>query len=107
MKKKFCLVFCRKTEKIKNKNLALFLGKPLLYYTYKNIKKSKLFDRIILSTDGKKIAQTGKKLGFGHWFKTKRYAKEKSMFLMLIIIFLKITLDDKNSIVCIVITTLS
>ena len=105
MKKKICLVFCRKDSKrLKNKNLALFLGKPLLYYTYKNIKKSKLFDRIILSTDGKKIAQTGKKLGFEvPGLRPKRYAKEKSnVFDAHNYIFKKLLLNDKNSIVCIV-----
>ena len=52
MKKKICLVFCRKDSKRLKIKFSFILGKPLLYYTYKNIKIKLL--RIILSTDVKK-----------------------------------------------------
>ena len=57
MKKKIiALVCCRQNSKgIKNKNIKLFKGKPLLYWTAKNIIKSNIFNKIYLSTDGKKL----------------------------------------------------
>ena len=47
-----CLVCCRGESKgIKNKNIKSFNGKPLLYWISKSINKSKIFDKIYLSTD--------------------------------------------------------
>ena len=40
---------------IKNKNIYKINGKPLIYYTIKRAKKSKLITRLIVSTDSKKI----------------------------------------------------
>jgi len=40
---------------IKNKNLKLINGKPLIYYTINRAKKSKLISDLIGSTDSKKI----------------------------------------------------
>lgn len=55
-KKLLCLIPARAGSKgIKNKNLALLKGKPLLYWTIKLAKKIKYFDKIIVSTDSKKI----------------------------------------------------
>lgn len=42
---------------IKNKNLKLINGKPLIYYTIKRAKKSKLISDLIGSTDSKKIKE--------------------------------------------------
>ena len=52
-----CLICCRGGSRtIKNKNIKLFNKKPLLYWSLRNITKSKVFTKIILSTDSKKIA---------------------------------------------------
>jgi len=48
---------------IPGKNIKLFCGKPLIYYTITAAKKSKIFDRIIISTDSPKIKDIGKKFG--------------------------------------------
>jgi N-acylneuraminate cytidylyltransferase len=45
------------SKRIKNKNIKLFNNKPLVYWTINNIKKSKIFDRVIVSTDCKKITK--------------------------------------------------
>lgn len=45
---------------VKNKNIKNFLGKPLISYTIVQAKKSKLFDKIIISSDSKKILNIGK-----------------------------------------------
>ena len=41
------------SKRIKKKNIKNFLNKPIIYYPIKQIQKSKLFDKIIVSTDSK------------------------------------------------------
>jgi len=45
------------SKRILNKNIKLFLKKPLIYYCLKELKKSKLFNKIHISTDSKKISK--------------------------------------------------
>ena len=65
MKKKIlCIIPARSGSKgIKNKNMIKFKGKPLLYWTIKLAKKIKYFDKIVVSTDSKKIQRFAKKNG--------------------------------------------
>lgn len=51
------------SKRIKNKNILKLGGKPLMAHSIISAKKSKLFDKIILSTDSKKYAAIGKKFG--------------------------------------------
>ena len=53
MKKKvLCLILAKHNSSgLPGKNTRLFFGKPLLHYTIQAAKKSKIFDRIVLSTD--------------------------------------------------------
>ena len=44
------------SKRIKRKNIKRFHNKPIIAYSIEEAKKSKLFDRIIVSTDDKKIA---------------------------------------------------
>lgn len=44
------------SKRIPNKNIILLFGKPLIAYTIEHAKKSKLINRIIVSTDSDKIA---------------------------------------------------
>tara|TARA_B100000579_G_C22694978_1_gene786953 strand:+ start:343 stop:1044 length:702 start_codon:yes stop_codon:yes gene_type:complete len=48
---------------IKKKNIRKILGKPLIYYTIIQAKKSKLINDIVVSTDSKDIAKISKKYG--------------------------------------------
>ena len=48
---------------ILKKNIVKILGKPLIYYTIKEAKKSKFITDLILSTDSKEIKIIAKKLG--------------------------------------------
>ncbi len=48
---------------IKDKNIVLLKGKPLIQYSIDAAKNSKYIDRIIVSTDSKKIAEVAKSLG--------------------------------------------
>jgi pseudaminic acid cytidylyltransferase len=52
-----------KSKRIKNKNLQLFNGKPLIAHAIKSAIDSKLFDKVIVSTDSKKIQSLSKKNG--------------------------------------------
>lgn len=45
---------------IKNKNIKLLKGKPLIYYTISEALKSKLIDRYVVSSDSEKIIQIAK-----------------------------------------------
>ena len=49
------------SKRIKNKNVKFFFNKPVIYWSIKAAKQSKLFDKIIVSTDSKKIANICKK----------------------------------------------
>ena len=61
---KIAIIPARKNSKrIKNKNIKNFYGKPIISYAIKCAKKSKLFDKIIVSTDSIKIAKISKKFG--------------------------------------------
>ena len=51
------------SKRIPRKNIKLLNGKPLISYAISATKKSKYIDRIIVSTDDKKIARVAKKCG--------------------------------------------
>lgn len=64
MKKNICIIPARfGSKRIKNKNIINFFGKPVIYYPIKEATKSKLFDKIIVSTDSEKISKLSKKYG--------------------------------------------
>ena len=49
------------SKRIPKKNIKFFFGKPMIYWSIRAAKKTKLFDKIIVSTDNKKIAKIAKK----------------------------------------------
>ena len=51
------------SKSIKNKNIKLLFGKPLIYYSINIAKRSKLIDKIIVSSDSKRIINIAKKYG--------------------------------------------
>ena len=51
------------SKTIRNKNIKSLNGFPLIAYSILNAKKSKLIDKVFVSTDGKKIAKISKKFG--------------------------------------------
>ena len=61
------------SKRIKNKNLKLFCGKPVIKYTLDNAVNSDLFDKIHISTESKKIYNYASKIGF----KPEFYRPEK------------------------------
>ena len=50
------------SRRIKSKNIKKLNGKPILFYPISILKKSKLFNKILLSSDGKKINSYSKHL---------------------------------------------
>lgn len=48
---------------LKDKNIKMMNGKPLIAYTIEAAKKSKIFEDIIISTDSEKYAKIAKKYG--------------------------------------------
>ena len=51
------------SKRIKNKNILNFLGKPMIQWSILAAKKTKIFDKIIVSTDCKKISALANRLG--------------------------------------------
>jgi N-acylneuraminate cytidylyltransferase len=51
------------SKRIKKKNIKKFLNRPIISYPIKEIQRSKLFDKIIVSTDNKEITKISKKIG--------------------------------------------
>ena len=51
------------SKRIPHKNIKLFHGKPLIAYSIEVAKKSKLFEKIIVSTDDEEIANIARKYG--------------------------------------------
>ena len=70
------------SKRIKNKNLVNFNGKPIISYTIENAKKSKLFDKIHVSTDSEKILNYLKKKNYYQNLKDQRlYQKTRFQYL--------------------------
>tara|TARA_B100000242_G_C42901958_1_gene418321 strand:+ start:77 stop:820 length:744 start_codon:yes stop_codon:yes gene_type:complete len=103
-KNKICLICCRGGSKtIKNKNIKKFAGKPLLTWILEEALKSKIFDKIILSTDSKIIQKIGRKYDILiPGLRPKNLAKNNSdQFDTHNYIFKKLNINDDNSLVCI------
>lgn len=62
--KPICIIPARSgSKRIKNKNLINFFGKPIIAYSIEAAIKSRMFSRVIVTTDSKKISEVSKKLG--------------------------------------------
>ncbi len=64
------------SKRIKNKNIIEFCGKPMIVHTIEAAKKSKLFHRIIVSTDSLDIAEISRNFGAEVPFLRKQYADD-------------------------------
>ena len=51
------------SKRIKNKNIKKFLNKPIIYWSIKTAIDSRIFDKIIVSTDNKRIKKIAEKYG--------------------------------------------
>ena len=65
-----CTICARGGSKgVKNKNIKLLHGKPLIAYTIEQAIKSKLFEHIVISTDSDEIASISESYGAEVFFK--------------------------------------
>ena len=70
------------SKRIKNKNIKNFFGKPMIYYPLKVALKSKIFHKIHISTDSKKIANITKKFGnFVDFLRPKNLSNDSSSLI--------------------------
>lgn len=61
---KICTICARGGSKgVKNKNIRLLKGKPLIYYTVRQALESKLFDVVAVSSDSDDILEAAKQAG--------------------------------------------
>ena len=62
MNKIICIIPARKgSKRIKNKNIKIFYGKPIISQVIQKLQKFKIFDKIYVSTDCSKTASIAKK----------------------------------------------
>ncbi|MDC0233048.1 acylneuraminate cytidylyltransferase family protein [Pelagibacteraceae bacterium] len=89
-----------KTNSIRlpNKNFKNFNGKPLVYWTILEAKKSKLFRSIIVSTDNKKFENICSKLKVDFHNRETKFMKPKSSVLSLCTDFLENEIRNGNNI---------
>jgi len=67
--KVLCVVCARGgSKRLKNKNFKKLFGKPLIYHTIKQAIDSKIFDKIVFSTDSDKLKKLAVKFGAQAWF---------------------------------------
>jgi pseudaminic acid cytidylyltransferase len=65
------------SKRIKNKNIKIFNGKPIIKYSIENSRKCKLFSRIHVSTESKKISKiVGDK--YIDFFRPKKLSRDKT-----------------------------
>ena len=69
-KQKVLCVICARagSKRLKNKNFKNLFGKPLIYHTIKQAIDSKIFDKIVFSTDSNKLQKLALKFGADAWF---------------------------------------
>ena len=65
------------SSRLKNKNFKLFNGKPMIYWSIKTAQSSKLFDKIVVSTDSQIVKNKLSKLGVDVFIRPKKLSQEK------------------------------
>lgn len=95
------------SKRIKNKNIKLFNNHPLISYAIRASKISKIFDRVIVSTDSKKIAKISKKYGAEIPFlRSKNISTDTSSTLSVVKDTIKkLNLDKKHEYICVIYAT--
>ena len=73
------------SKRIKEKNIVKLFGKPLISHVIDEVKKSNVFDEIIVSTDSSKIIKIALKRGAKIYFKRpKKLCKDNTTTLEII-----------------------
>ncbi len=100
MKNVVALILCKGNSKgVKNKNMKIFSGKPLMYWTIKSLKESKIINKIYISSESKKILNYAKKQKITCIKRPKSMSKPKSQSEEAILHALKIMKSNFDYIV--------
>ena len=100
MKKILALIPARSGSKgIPNKNIKLFNGRPLIEWTIKLALKSKLIDKVVVSSDSLKILNISKKLGAEVILRPKNISGDKATTESAIIHCIKYFKNDYEAII--------
>ena len=93
-----CTICARKNSVgVKNKAIQILGGKPLIAHTIIQAKKSKIFNRIVVSTDSKRIQKIALNYGADSWFlRPQKLAKKLSSKESAILIKEKIRNEIKS-----------
>ena len=72
--KKILATICARggSKGVKNKNIRLLDGIPLIGYSLKNVKHSRFVDDYVVSTDSEEIMKVVKNLGYKIEFKNRK-----------------------------------
>ena len=87
---------------IKDKNIKLFCGKPLIYWTLKELNNCKIIDEIVLATDSLKISNVVEKFDFNKvqiYDRKAENAKDDSSTESVILEYLQYRKLDKSDII--------
>jgi pseudaminic acid cytidylyltransferase len=83
MTKRLLIIPARKNSKrIKNKNIKIFKGKPIISYSIEIAKKSNIFEKIHVSTDSKAIKNISLRYGVKTDFIRPKYLSDDKTGLM-------------------------
>ncbi len=66
------------SKRIKNKNFKIFKGKPIISYSILTALKSKIFDKIVVSTDNRKYLEYLKKYNVDISFRSKKLSNDNT-----------------------------
>jgi len=73
------------SKRLPNKNIKILLGKPLIAWTIQQARSSKYIDKIIVSTDSKKIATVaGKYKAIAPFLRPAKLAGSKSKMIVVL-----------------------
>ena len=93
--KKIAIITARSgSQGLKNKNILPICGKPMLAYSVEAAVKSKMFDRVILSTDSLEYGKIGEEFGAEVIYRDEKASTDTATTFMAIEdVFSKIELD--------------
>ena len=87
------------SKRIKNKNIIKFNQQPMIYWSVKAAKKSKCFDKIVISTDCDKIIKIAKQLKVDFVKRPKELALDSTPLLAVVRHYIK-NIEEKYSTIC-------
>ena len=93
-----CIFPARKgSKRIKNKNTKLFNGLPIISYPIKQAIKSKVFNRLFISTDSKKICSYVKKFDIeAPYLRSKKLSDDKTGIIKVTKNYIELLRKKKN-----------